>query len=473
MVYRGHRQVDDCPVVVKLLKQTHPTASELARYRQEYRLTHSHHLNGVIKAYSLEKYQNTLAIVFEDFGAESLRSMLGWRSPSLLEKLEIAIQVTQHLEEIHAAQIIHKDINPANVVLNLETRQSKLIDFGLATVLPRQNLSLEHLNSIEGTLAYLSPEQTGRMNRSLDYRTDFYSFGVTCYELFTGQMPFQGRDVVEWVHAHLAVKPAPPHTITAEIPPALSAIVIKLLAKNAEERYQSAWGICADLRHCRDQLLQSQTISPFPIAQSDRPSRFQIPEKLYGREQEIAIVLEAFERVAGDVSAADIDRASAIDCPSLALPHSEMVLVSGHAGIGKSALVQEIYKPITRHRGFFAAGKFDQFQRSVPYSAVIQALQDLVKQLLLEDDAQLNAWRDCLTRALGQNIRVVTGVVPALELIMGSGPTIPTLSATETQNRFDLAFQALIQIFAQAEHPLVLFLDDLQWADSASLQFIK
>ncbi|MGB3494030.1 MAG: AAA family ATPase, partial [Elainellaceae cyanobacterium] len=477
LVYRGHRQVDDCPVVVKLLKQTHPTASELARYRQEYRLTHSHQLNGVIKAYSLEKYQNTLAIVFEDFGAESLRSMLGWRSPSLLEKLEIAIQVAQHLEEIHAAHIIHKDINPANIVFNLETRQSKLIDFGLATVLPRQNLSLEHLNSIEGTLAYLSPEQTGRMNRSLDYRTDFYSFGVTCYELFTGQLPFQGRDVVEWVHAHLAVKPSPPHTITAEIPSTLSAIVMKLLAKNAEERYQSAWGICADLCHCRDQLLQSQTISPFPIAQSDRSSRFQIPEKLYGREQEIAIVLEAFERVAGDVPAADIHadiyKASAIDCPSIALPHSEMVLVSGHAGIGKSALVQEIYRPITRHRGFFAAGKFDQFQRSVPYSAVIQALQDLLKQLLLEDDAQLNAWRDRLTRALGQNIRVVTGVVPALELITGSGPAIPTLSATETQNRFDLAFQSLIQVFAQAEHPLVLFLDDLQWADSASLRFIK
>ncbi|MBD0302803.1 MAG: AAA family ATPase, partial [Tolypothrix sp. T3-bin4] len=348
------------------------------------------------------------------------------------------------------------DINPSNIVFNPDTEIIKIIDFGIATVLTRENPTLKNPNVLEGTLAYMSPEQTGRMNRTLDYRTDFYSLGVSFYELLTGQLPFNTTDALELVHCHIAKQPVPPHLLRAEgrgIPKAVSDIVMKLMAKTAEERYQSAWGIKADLEKCLTQLQTTGKIELFPLGTQDISEKYQIPQKLYGREQEIVMLLTAFERVISD--------------------KSELMLVSGYSGIGKSALVQELYIPITEKRGYFISGKFDQYQRNIPYSAIVSAFQELVRQLLTESEAQLNTWREKLLAALGINSQIIIDVIPEVELIVGKQPAVPELGSTEAQNRFNLVFQNFIQVFTNSGHPLAIFLDDLQWADGASLKLMQ
>jgi serine/threonine protein kinase len=425
----------------------------------------------VVKPYALEPYQRTLVIILEDFGASSLKQLMNDRVGThgiapLPEFLNIAIRTAEILGTIHAANVIHKDINPANIVFNPETGIIKIIDFGISTQLTRENPTLKNPNVLEGTLAYISPEQTGRMNRSLDYRTDFYSLGVTFYELLTGQLPFESTDALELVHCHIAKQPIPPHLLGGgegergrggePCPKAVSDIVMKLMAKMAEERYQSAWGIKADLEECLYQLQTSGNISDFPLASSDISDKFQIPQKLYGREAEVETLLAAFERVA--------------DNPQSKI---EMMLVAGYSGIGKSSLVAEIHKPNTRLRGYFTEGKFDQFQRSVPYSAIASAFQGLVRQLLTESEAQLEQWREKLRRAFGTSGQVIIDVISEVELIVGKQPPVPELGPTESQNRFNLVFSKFIRALCAKEHPLVIFLDDLQWADSATLKLIE
>ena len=370
----------------------------------------------------------------------------------------LAIQIVENLGKIHAANIIHKDINPANIVLNTTTRQIKIIDFGIATILKQENPILKSPNVLEGTLAYISPEQTGRMNRSLDYRTDFYSLGVTFYELLTGLLPFDIIDPLELVHCHLAKQPLPPHQANPDIPVVLSRMVMKLMSKTAEERYRSTYGIKADLEECSRQLETTGQIEDFAIATQDLADKFQIPQKLYGREEEVSILLEAFERVSGAHSN---------------LSQTEIMLVSGYSGTGKTTLVQEIHKSIAEKRGYFISGKFDQFQRNTPYSAIVNAFTSLVKQLLGESKIRLNQWRKKLLTVLGVNGQVIIDVIPEVELIIGKQATLPELGATETQNRFNLVFKNFIRVFCSSEHPLVLFLDDLQWADSASMKLIE
>ncbi|NJR74135.1 MAG: serine/threonine protein kinase [Scytonema sp. CRU_2_7] len=303
LVYRGINKHDNTAVILKVLKEDYPTKAELTRYKQEYEITSSLNLEGVIKAYSQQDYQRTLVIILEDFGGESLQKLMQesvgkYRPMPLSEFLCLAIKITEILGEIHAANVIHKDINPGNIVSNPETGQVKIIDFGISTRLPRSNPTLKNPNIVEGTLAYISPEQTGRMNRSLDYRTDFYSLGATFYELLTSKLPFETTDAMELVHCHIAKQPLSPSRVNPEIPQAVSGIVMKLLAKNAEERYQSAWGIKADLEECLAQLQHKSTISEFPLASKDISDKFQIPQKLYGREAEVQTLLAAFERVA-------------------------------------------------------------------------------------------------------------------------------------------------------------------------------
>ncbi|HEY9297869.1 MAG TPA: serine/threonine-protein kinase PknK, partial [Phormidium sp.] len=375
--------------------------------------------------------------------------------------MKITIKIVETLAKLHNLNIIHKDINPSNIVFDPKSRQVKFIDFGISSVLSRENPTLKNPNVLEGTLAYMSPEQTGRMNRSLDYRTDFYSLGVTFYELLTGRLPFNGTDAIELVHNHIALTPIPPHKLNQNIPKAVSDIVMKLLAKTAEDRYQSAYGIQADLEYCLTQLEINNQIPEFSPGRHDISNKFQIPEKLYGREQEINTLLTAFERVSqfsfGKPMPGDI----------------EMMLVSGYSGIGKSCLVQEIYKPITQQRAYFISGKFDQFQRSIPYSAVVSAFSALIQQLLTESEAQLNQWKEKLLEALGSNGQIILDVIPEVELIVGSQPRVQELGPTESQNRFNLVFQNFIRVFCQQEHPLVIFLDDLQWADSATLKLME
>ncbi len=453
-IYRGTRNKDNQPVILKMLKQDYPTPSELNRYQQEYEIIYDLDLIGIIKTYGIEKYQNTIVLILEDFGGDSLKQLISDRILSLKEFLFCAIQTADNLGNIHAANIIHKDINPSNIIWEPITKQVKIIDFGIASRLPRENPILKNPEQLEGTLAYLSPEQTGRINRSIDYRTDLYSLGATFYEILTGQLPFTAKDTMELVHCHIAKNPTPVYKINANVPQIISDIVMKLLAKNAEDRYQSAFGVKADLQECKLQIANKEGISSFKLAQQDFSGHFRIPQKLYGRENEINTLLQTFTRVNSSGTA-------------------EMMLISGYSGVGKTAIVNEVHKPMTEKCGYFAAGKFDQYQRNVPYSALTQAFNEFCNYLLTESSNQLKQWRTKILNAVGNNGQVLIEMIPNLELVIGQQPAVTQVGVTETQNRFNLAFENFFYAISQSEHPLVLFIDDLQWADSASLNLLK
>ncbi|MEG5039955.1 MULTISPECIES: AAA family ATPase [unclassified Microcoleus] len=453
LVYRAIREADNQPLILKLLKESYPTPQELVRYRTEYRITQELKEAGVVRVYDLQKYQNSLVMFVEDFGGESLKIWMQQRKFTLEEFLQIAIATTEALGQIHSANIIHKDINPSNIVYNPETKQLKIIDFGISTQLTRETPTLKNPNILEGTLAYISPEQTGRMNRTLDYRTDFYSLGVTFYELLSGKLPFKTEDALELVHCHIARQPLSPHEIEPVIPLIVSQIVSKLMAKNAENRYQTALGIKQDLEMCLVQLQETDSIEEFDLGTRDITDRFLIPEKLYGRESEVDNLLAAFERVSTG--------------------SAEMMLVAGFSGIGKTAVVNEVHKPIARQRGYFIKGKYDQFGRNTPFSAFVQAFRELMAQLLSESDAQVQTWKTRVLTAVGESGQVLIDVIPELERIIGAQDPALELSGSAAQNRFNLLMQKFVQVFTQAEHPLVIFLDDLQWADSASLKLLQ
>ena len=454
-VYRAMREHDGKSVIIKVLKEEHSTYRELTRYQQEYKIISSLNLEGVIRTYGLEKYQRVLAIILEDFGGESLRALLdNHNNPiSCQEFLTIATKITASLGLIHAKKIIHKNINPANIIYNSHNGLLKIIDFGIATNLNIEKPQLKVAEDIEANLAYVSPEQTGRMNRVVDYRTDFYSLGVTFYELLTNQLPFNSGDSIELLHAHMAKRPIPPHYINPQIPPTISSIVMKLLAKNAEDRYQSCWGLEADLELCLYRWETENNITSFPLGQHDLRQNLQISQKLYGRKVEIALLMAAFNRIASG--------------------KSELLLISGYSGVGKSALVQEIYKPITALKGYFISGKFDKLQRNIPYSAFLKSFQQLLATLLTENEDEIQQLREEIIAALGEHGQVLIEVIPELQFIIGKQHNAPKLAPTEAQNRFNLLFCKFIRVFTKSEHPLVIFLDDLQWADSASLQLLQ
>ncbi len=451
-VYRGIRLVDRQAVAVKLLQQDYPSFQDLLQFRNQYAIAKNLNIPGIVHPYSLEPYRNSYALVMEDFGGVSLRDYICNQTLAIAEVLQIALQVAEILHDLHACRVIHKDIKPANILIHPVSKQIKLIDFSIASLLPKETQEIKNPNRLEGTLAYLSPEQTGRMNRGIDYRSDFYNLGVMLFELFAGELPFQSDDPMELVHSHIAKMP-PRLGNQREIPQVLSDIVMKLMAKNAEDRYQSALGLKRDLHHCLTQLKETGKILPFEIGARDLCDRFTIPEKLYGRGKEVSQLLAAFDRVTTG--------------------RPEMMLVAGFSGIGKTAVVNEVHKPIVRQRGYFIKGKYDQFQRHIPFSAFVQAFRDLIGQLLSESDEQLQIWKANILAALADNGQVLIDVIPELEDIIGQQPPVIELSGTAAQNRFNLVWQRFIQIFTTVEHPLVIFLDDLQWADSESLSLLK
>lgn len=459
VIYRATRLSDNQAVILKALQEDYPSAEKITHYKQEYKiLCHLQEVEGVVKVFEQQALQNNIITVFEEFDGDTLKKLMF--TPILNKKgvdgiisfLDLAIQICQVLAEIHAANVIHKDLNPHNILFNPDSKKLCMIDFGISSLLPRENPSLKNQNQLEGTLAYLSPEQTGRMNRTLDYRTDFYALGVTFYELLTHRLPFNSEDAIELIHCHLAKYPIAPNKLNANIPQAISDIIMKMMEKMAENRYQSAWGIKADLEYCKQQLENHGIIEAgFTVGRQDISYRLQLPQKLYGRDNDIQSLLAAF------------DNAS--------LGESQMMLVTGYAGVGKSALVQELYKPVTAKRGYFVSGKFDQFQRNTPYSAIVVAFRNLIQQLLTESETSLAKWREKLSNALHCQAQVIIDVIPELQLIMGEQPNVEEIN--ETQARFNLLFKQFIQVFCQAEHPLVVFLDDLHLADSASLDWIS
>ena len=453
LVYRSLCLVRDNTVIIKLLNCEYPTFSEIVNFRNQYTIAKNLDFSGIVKPLALEYCGNRLALVMEDFGGISLSEYIAKRALSLEEFLHLAIALCQILEGLYRHRIVHKDIKPSNIIIHPDSKQIKLTDFSISSLLPRETQVLQSPNILEGTLAYISPEQTGRMNRGIDYRSDFYALGVTFYQLLTGQLPFVSDDPMELVHCHIAKIPTPPVTVKNDIPQAVSDLVIKLMAKTAERRYQSALGLKYDLEKCLSLWQKTGKIEQFELGRLDISDRFLIPEKLYGRETEVQTLLQAFYRVTGGTC--------------------ELMLVAGFSGIGKTAAINEVHKPIVRQRGYFIKGKFDQFQRNIPFSAFVQAFRDLMGQLLGESDAQLKTWKSKILAALGENGQVIIEVIPELERIIGQQPPIPELSGSAAQNRFNLLFQKFIRVFTTPDHPLVMFIDDLQWADSASLKLMQ
>jgi histidine kinase len=436
---------DGTACILKTIRAEFPTSEQIARLKHEYHIIADLDLPGVIQPIALELQQNRVILVIEDIGGRSLKHYIQNNSVNLEVALSIALQIARTLIDLHQHQITHKDIKPANIIFNPHSAVAKLSDFTLATRISTETTSLLSPNQLEGTLAYLSPEQTGRMNRSIDYRTDFYSFGVTLYELFSGQLPFQSQDPLVLIHSHIAKSPPP----LPELPNAIAEIIAKLMAKNAEDRYQSASGLVADLEQCLIQYQDNGVISDFGIGKLDRISQLNIPQKLYGREQAVAVLQNAFDQV----------------CKG----SLEVVVISGYSGIGKTALVQELFKSLSASRGYFVSGKCDQFKRDVPLGSVTESYRGLMRQILAETPEEIAQWRSRLQTILGKNAQVVINLIPELELIIGPAPLLATIEQAETQQRFWQTFSDFFECLATEAAPIIDFMDDLQWADTAGL----
>ena len=431
----------------------HPIPATLDRLAHEYGLKDE--LDGAWAARPLEltRELGRTVLVLEDPGGEPLDQLLD--APLELGRfLRLAIAISAALGQMHRRGLVHKDIKPANILVNRASEEIKLTGFGITSRLSRERPSPAPPETIAGTLAYMAPEQTGRMNRSIDSRSDLYAIGVTFYQMLTGALPFTASDPMEWVHCHVARWPVPPASRLAEIPGAVSAIIMKLLAKTAEERYQTAAGVERDLRRCLAAWEAKGRIDDFPLGQQDISDRLLIPERLYGREREIEALLAAFDRVVKSGA-------------------PELVLVSGYSGIGKSAVVNELHRALVPPRGLFASGKFEQYQRDIPYATLAQVFQGLVQSLLTRSEAELSRARDRLLEALGPNGRLMIDIVPELKLILGDQPPVPELAPQDAQRRFQLVFRRFLSVFARPEHPLALFLDDLQWLDAATLDLFE
>ncbi len=453
LVLRGLRLSDHQPVVIKVLKKEYPSSEELARFGREHDMTGCLDIDGVVNVYELVKYKNGLAMILEDFAGDSLDKYIPLNDLSIPQILGLFIQITEILADIHKHKVMHKDINPSNIVWNRNTNQIKIIDFGISTHLAWENPEILNPDIMEGTLRYMSPEQTGRMNRTIDYRTDLYSLGVTFYEMLSGQAPFQANDPIELIHCHLAKHPLELYKLRQDVPVAISAIISKLIYKTAEERYQSALGLLTDLKYCLEGLNRDGQITNFVPGHKDISERFEIPQKLYGREQELNILFNSFETVRKG--------------------NTEFLLVSGSSGVGKSSLIHEIHKPIAENGGYFISGAFDQYKRNIPYEPVIQAFRQFLHRILSESYDQVNRWKKRLLDTLGGNAQIIINVVPELEWLIGKQNPAPNLSPSEEQNRFRIIFLKFIQVFASEDRPLTLFLDDLQWADLATLSLLK
>ena len=474
ILYRGRSQGDGFPILVLSPVAEHPTSECLKRLEHECSFREALDPAWSARPIAVARDSDRIVLQFEDPGGVPLNQLLG-HPLELAFFLRLAVSLSAAIDHLHERGIIHKDIKPANVLVDPVTGRCWLRGFGIASRLPRERQPAEPPEFLAGTLAYMAPEQTGRMNRCVDCRSDLYALGVTLYEMLTGSLPFTASDPMEWVHCHIARKPVAPSEQFETIPAPVSAIIMKLLAKTAEERYQTAAGAENDLQRClaelegsrpRDPLLRragtralpsdpdSELIAPFPLGEHDTPDRLLIPEKLYGRAPEIETLLASFDRIVAG-----------------ALP--ELVLVSGYSGIGKSSVVNELQKVLVQPRALFASGKFDQYKRDIPYATLAPAFQGLIRFLLSTSETELQNWRHAFGEALGPNGRLIADLVPELNLIIGEQPPVTVLSPKDAQARFQLVFRRFIGVFARQEHPLALFLDDLQWLDSATLDLLE
>ena len=453
VTYRANRLEDDKSVLIKIPYADYPSLQTISRLEQEYELTSIVDGDNILAPLELLKVENGMALVAHDFGGVPLTGQLQGRAMPLADCLRIGIQLAEGVGALHRTQFIHNDISPDTIFVNPTTKHTKICSFDLVSELVWSTDFAGSHEILDGRLAYVSPEQTGRMNRAVDQRSDLYSLGAVLYEMLTGAPPFSSNDALEMIHHHIARQPVAPHHRNANIPEQVSSIVMKLLAKAAEDRYQSAYGLRSDLSHCLEALERSGAIAPFPIAANDVSDRLRLPSKVYGRRPERAALLRAFDRASSGQ-------------PMLAL-------VSGYSGIGKSTLVYETRRAIVARRGYFVAGKFDQLTPDNPYGALVRAFRDLVRQLLTGDPGRVEIWRQRLSGALGGVGGVLAELIPEIELLLGPQPAVADLAPVEARQRFQLVFQRFVRALARTEHPLVLFLDDLQWANAASLGLLR
>ncbi|MER8491963.1 AAA family ATPase [Mesorhizobium australicum] len=455
-LYRGIERGNQVPILAVAVAAEQPSLHSLRRLEHEYSLASELDPAWAARPLAMTRHQGRMLLILQDPGGEPLDRAIEQHKGHPIDLprfLRIAIGMTAALGQVHRQGLIHKDINPANALVD-DFGHVWLTGFGVASRLPRERQSPEAPEFIAGSLPYMAPEQTGRMNRSIDSRSDLYSLGVTLYEILTSRLPFTASDPMEWVHCHIARRADSPSERVGEIPQVLSSIVMKLLLKTAEERYQTAGGVESDLRRCLVEWQLHGRIEPFPLASHDTSDQLLIPEQLYGREREIDSLLASFDRVVAEGT-------------------SELVLISGYSGVGKSSVVSELHKVLVPSRGLFAAGKFDQYKRDIPYATLAQAFQTLVRQILVKSEAEVDQWRHVLAEAVGVHGQLIVNLVPEVEFIIGKQPAVSDLPPQEAQNRFKLVFRRFLGAFAKPAHPLALFLDDLQWLDAATLDLIE
>ncbi|MGB5900172.1 MAG: AAA family ATPase [Geitlerinemataceae cyanobacterium] len=486
-IYRGYRELDAKPILLKVLKPDYCTPVELARYQREYSILKQLNFEGTLEAYQIEKYQSTFFIVLEDFPGKPLTYWIQQKKVTLGIFLKIAIQTTEVLGRIHELNIVHQNLNPANILFDPNSGKIKIIDFGMAVEMRRENIPLPTTRGLEENLAYISPEQTGRMNRILDYRTDFYSLGVTFYELLIGHLPFDSLDPMELIHSHIALTPKPLYQIDSEIPKAVSDIIMKMLEKTAENRYQSAWGMEADLVLCLMQFEAHGSIEDIVPGTNDIVRDFQVSQNFYGREQERDRLLSAFYRLLSrsipriaETELKEINTKENKSKPSLQTAVSnffpstvEMISIEGESGIGKSALVAEIHKTLSQKQAYFICGKFESNEANRPYETLILALRKFFKQLLTESEEQLMTWKSRLLTAIGSRYQIAIEVIPELQLILGEDTDLPLPESESCQSCLKQFLQDLMFCICKSQYPVVIILDDLQWIDADSSEFIE
>jgi len=452
-LYRGVRESDGAPVILKTVAVSHENIDGLSKLAHEYDLTRKLDLDCIVKSYALERTEDTVALVREDFGAISLSDIIPRGGFAADMAVRIAVKLAAALGEIHNKGIVHMDVKPSNILIHEDTGEVKLNDFGLAIILSREYQQTTGAMSLRGSFAYMSPEQTGRMNRAVDARSDFYTLGVTMYEMLTGQLPFHAGDAMEWFHCHIAKTPTPPHVINSSVPRFVSAVVMKLMAKTAEDRYQSAYGIVHDLRKCLSLVEEGVTSASFVPGEADGSDTLQIPQKLYGRNAELSGLMDAFAR-AGKGG-------------------YETVFIAGPAGIGKSSLVFEMQREVLLRNSYFISGRCSQRNRDIPYFSIATAFQSLTRQILSEPEARIASWKRKLLDAVEPNGQVITNIIPEIELIIGKQPPVAAMPPAESINRINSVFSDFVGVLAMESRPLVLFLDDMQWADPATVELVR
>ena len=438
------------PCIIQTIEGGHASISVMADLRNDFEIT-KQQIDGVLKSQHFVRYLSGVALVKEYYDGIPLHQVMGTQNMTYQDKLKIALHILRIVENLHAENLVHRALQPEHFLINLNTKEVKLINVCKASPIAGQRIETGHMTELQGSLQYISPELTGRMNRSIDYRTDIYSLGTIFYELFCERAPFVSDDPLQLVYSHIAKQPEVP-TEKYNVPEVLSDIILKMMAKNAEDRYQSVHGILHDLQTCATEFEKKGTVKSFELGLHDHSATFTISEKLYGRENETQQLEEAFTKAKDG--------------------HIDLVLVTGYSGIGKTRLINEIYKPLARENGHFISGKFNQFSQKTPYAALTQAFASRIRQILAEGPEIFDLWKNRIQNALGENGQIIVDVIPDLALIIGPQPEPLKLGFNESQTRFLNVFQRFVGALATEEEPMVLFIDDLQWADSDSVELI-